>query len=48
LALRTNENTKDEWAKEEWERVGNDGDQAQHLIGHKKLPNAPSFMNLSE
>jgi hypothetical protein len=49
LALRTNGITKDEWAKEEKDGVGYDGDQAQHnMTQHKRLANVPYFMNMSE
>jgi hypothetical protein len=43
-----NDNTKDKWAKEEKEGVGNDGDQAQRMTQHTKLLNTPYFMNMSE
>jgi hypothetical protein len=39
---------EDKGAKEEKEGAGDDGDQAQHMTQHKKLPNAPYFMNMSE
>jgi hypothetical protein len=37
----------DNRAKEEREGVGN-GDQAQHMTQHRKLPNVPYFMNMSQ
>jgi hypothetical protein len=47
FGIANNDNTKDDRAKEEREGLGN-GDQAHHMTRHKKLPNAPYFMNMSE
>jgi hypothetical protein len=47
LGIAYSDNTKEERAQEEEEGVGK-GDQAQLMTRHKKLPNAPYFMNMSE
>jgi hypothetical protein len=48
FGIAYNDNTNDNRTKEEREGVGDDVDQAQHMTRHKKLPNAPYFMNVSE
>jgi hypothetical protein len=46
FGIANNDNTKEERAKEEREGVGDDGDQAQHMTRHKKLPDGPYFMTI--